>query len=77
MIEDEEEYAQAVRILVAQRNARANKSGFSPDQRTFGRSLRLPGHMLSDDRIDPDLAGGHPSDSIRRTWDLQDSNQTR
>ena len=73
VIEDEEEYRQAAKLLVAQRNARANKAGFSPDQRTFGKSLRLPGHMLTDDRIDPDLAGAHPSDAIRRSWDIQEA----
>ena len=68
LIETEEEYLATIPIVVAQRNARANKVGFSPDQRIFGRNLRLPGHMLTEgDKVDPDLAGSNPSDAIRRT----------
>ena len=73
-IQDVEEFKEFVPLIVAQRNARANKSGFSPDQRSFGRNLRLPGHMLTeDDPVDPDLAGSHPSDAVRRIWDVQDA----
>ena len=52
-----EEYHEAVDLLVAQRNARADRSGFSLDQRPFGKNVRLPGHMLADDFIDADLLG--------------------
>ena len=71
--ETHEEYLQAVDLLVPQRNARANKAGFSPDQRTFGRNLRLPGHMLSSDKLDSDLSGVNATDEIRRMWDIQDA----
>ena len=53
----QDEYLEAAQVLVAQRNARADKSGFSPDQRVFCRGLRLPGHLLADDKVDPDLLG--------------------
>ena len=63
----------SVVILTAQRNTRADRSGFSPDQRSLGKNVRLPGHMLSDDKIDSDLAGANVSDPIRRVWDIQDA----
>ena len=69
----DDEYLEAIDAVVAQRNARADRSGFSPDQRSLGRNLRLPGHMLADDVIDPDLLGAQASDPIRRTWDIQDA----
>ena len=68
-----EEYLEAADLLNAYRNARADRSGFTPDQRPLGKSVRLPGHMLSDDRIDADLLGSQASDAIRRTWDIQDA----
>ena len=58
-----EEYLEAVDLLNAQRNARADRSGFSPDQRPLGKNVRLPGHMPSDDRIDADLLGAQASDA--------------
>ena len=68
-----EEYLEAADLLTAQRNARADRSGFSPDQRPLGNNVRLPGHMLSDDHVDADLLGAQASDAIRRTWDVQDA----
>ena len=68
-----EEYLEAADLLTAQRNARADRSGFTPDQRSLGKNVRLPGHMLSHDRIDADLLGAQASDAIRRTWDIQDA----
>ena len=67
------EYLLAVDMLVSQRNARASKAGFSPDQRAFGRNLRLPGHILSDDKLDADLVGAAAGDNIRRMWDIQEA----
>ena len=68
-----EDYVEAVDLLVAQRNARADRSGYSPDQRSLGKNVRLPGHMLADDYIDADLLGAQANDSIRRSWDIQDA----
>ena len=68
-----EEYLEAADLLTTQRNARADRSGFSPDQRSLGKNVRLPGHMLSDDHVDADLLGAQASDAIRRTWDIQDA----
>ena len=60
-------------MRLAARNARADRSGFSPDQRAFGRSVRLPGHLLSDDRIDSDLLVEQASDELQRQWEIQDA----
>ena len=68
-----EEYHEAIDLLVAQRNARADRSGFSPDQRSLGMIVRLPGHMLADDVIDTDLLGAQANDGIRRSLDIQDA----
>ena len=48
-------------------------SGFSPDRRSLGKSVRLPGHLMSDDRVDADLLGAQASDPIRRRWDIHDA----
>ena len=37
------------------RNRYNNRSGFSPHQRVFGCSARLPNSLLSDDLIDPEF----------------------
>ena len=72
-ITTEEEFLDIVPIAVAQRNARMSNCGFSPDQRCFGKSLRLPGHMLTEgDKIDPDLMNLSADDAMRRMWDIQD-----
>ena len=62
-----EEHHEAVDLLVAQRNARAYRSGFSPDQRSLGKHVRLPGHILAD------ILGAQATDSIRRSWGIQDA----
>ena len=73
VVNSPEEYLLAAQVLVTQRNARVDRLGFCPDQLTFGRSIRIPGHMLSDDKIDADLLGAQASDPIRRMWGLQDA----
>ena len=72
-VQSEEDYLFAVDATLAQRNARADRSGFSPDQRSLGKNLRLPGHILSEDIVDPDLLGAQLSDPIRRQWDIVDA----
>ena len=69
----EEEYLIAVSAALASRNARADRSGFSPDQRAFGRSVRLPGVLLSDDRVDADLLVAQAGDDLQRKWEIQDA----
>lgn len=49
------------------------RSGYSPDQRTFGRSLRLPGHLLSGDHIDSDLLVSRASDQVAWDWEIREA----
>ena len=58
---------------VARRNALMDRSGFSPDQRAFGRGLRLAGCLLSDDRVDSDLLNAQADDDVWRAWEIRDA----
>ena len=49
---DPRENDELVYQCVAARNRYANRSGYSPDQRVFGSSNRLPRSLLSDDLLD-------------------------
>ena len=49
----EREYEASGLECAAIRNRYQNGAGFTPMQRVFGTSLRLPGSLLSDDPIDP------------------------
>ena len=59
-----EGYQDDVDLLAAQRNARADRSGFSLGQRSSGKNIRLLGHLLVDDLVDADLLGAQTNDSI-------------
>ena len=72
-VDTEEEYLVAASAALAARNSRADRSGFSPDQRAFGRNLRLPGVLLSDDRVDADLLAAQAGDDLQRKWEIQDA----
>ena len=52
---DGEEQEALIWQCVEAKNRYANRSGFTPQQRVFGRTTRLPRSMLSDDIIDPDI----------------------
>ena len=62
-----------------------NRSGFSPMQRVFGFTTRLPNSLLSDDPIDPSYLSTDPltdftrAEKLRqaatRAWAAQDSRQ--
>ena len=53
------------------RNRYFNRSGFSPMQRVFGVSHRLPGTLLSDDPIDPQLLADNSLTDYRRSEELR------
>ena len=55
----------------AARNRFGDRSGFSPMQRLLGWSLRLPGSMLSDDPLDPQLMVQSAGDEVRRMLHLR------
>jgi hypothetical protein len=53
------------------RNRYNNRSGFSPMQRVFGFSTRLPNSLVSDDVIDPMYLNEDPLEDFRRAEDLR------
>ena len=67
-----EEIDQAVAQVVAAHNQLYDKAGFSPNQRVFGRSLRLPASILSDDKLDAELLQEAAGDTMKRSWQLRE-----
>ena len=53
------------------RNRYQNRSGYSPLQRVFGFSPRLPASLLSDDAIDPAYLTDDPLDDFKRSEELR------
>ena len=58
-------------LCCASRNQYMNRSGFSPHQRVFGVSQRLPGSLLSDDYIDPLCLYDDPTTQFFRDAELR------
>ena len=58
--------------VVSSRNRFMDRFGFSPMQRVFGKTLRLPSSLLSTDVLDRELVEASAPDAIRRTWDIRD-----
>ena len=58
-------------LCCAARNQYQNRSGFSPFQRVFGMSMRLPGSLLSDDAIDPFYMYDDPTTQLHRDAELR------
>ena len=53
------------------RNRYSNRSGYSPHQRVFGSSLRLPGCLISDDPIDRVAVSCGPSTDFQRSAEIR------
>ena len=64
-------------IVLAQaldaRNRFANRSGFSAHQRVYGRSLRLPGSLMSDDPLDRMAMATDESTEFQRAAEIRDA----
>ena len=58
-------------MCCSSRNQYANRSGFTPHQRVFGMSMRLPGSLLSDDYIDPLYLYDDPTTQFYRDAELR------
>jgi hypothetical protein len=67
--ESELEFALAVSETQIARNRYMNRAGFSPFQRVFGTTPRLPASMLSDDYLDRDLVLSSGGVEVRRAWE--------
>ena len=66
-----EEFEQAVDAAVWCRNQYFDRSGFSPFQRVFGKSMRTPYALMSDDVIDRDLVNHTHSDHMRKAQEMR------
>ena len=66
-IVDETELDIAIAETLWTRNQYFDRSGFSPFQRVFGATPRIPMNLLSDDMIDRELLQSPQSDSMQRT----------
>ena len=61
--------------VVAAHNQMYDRFGFSPNQRVFGRSIRLPGSLLADDSVDSQLVQEAAGDEMKRTWEIREAAQ--
>ena len=55
------------------RNRYFSKSGFSPYQRAFGVNPRLPGSLMSDDFLNPELLQVSASADMRKSWAIREA----
>ena len=57
------------------RNRAFNRSGFSPYQRALGVNPRMPGSLLSDDILNPELLQLSASEEMQRSWKVREAAQ--
>ncbi|CAJ1416610.1 unnamed protein product [Effrenium voratum] len=69
----EAEFSQCVWETQIARNRYMNKSGFSPFQRVFGYTPRLPASLASDDVLNPMLVQESATESMKRAWQIRDA----
>ena len=68
----EEEFDIAVAATTWARNMMYNRSGFSPRQRVFGTSLRLPASVLSDDYLDRNFLAAPETDYMKKAAEMRE-----
>ena len=68
---------QDLKIAIAEtalmHNKHYDRSGYTPHQRVFGSSIRLPATLLSDDRIDRELIADTQTDYMERTRQIREA----
>ena len=57
------------------RNRAFNRSGFSPYQRALGVNPRMPGSLLWDDILNPELLQASASEEMQRSWKVREAAQ--
>ncbi|CAE7354719.1 unnamed protein product [Symbiodinium microadriaticum] len=67
----EEELDVVVAHVVSAYNSMYDRHGFTPDQRVFGRSVRMPASLLADDRLNQELLMESAGDAVQRSWDIR------
>jgi len=68
---NDEEWVALGELVCGARNRYNNRSGYSPMQRVFGFSTRLPASLQSDDIIDPQYLSEDPLDDFKRAEELR------
>ena len=68
-----EELDCVVAQVVAAHNSLSDRHGYSPNQRLFGRSLRLPGSLMATDRWDQEMIKAAAGDVVQRSWAIRDA----
>ena len=66
----EEELDVVIAHVVSAYNSMYDRHGFTPDQRVFGRSVRMPASLLADDRLNQELLMESAGDAVQRSWDI-------
>eukprot|EP00435_Cladocopium_sp_Y103_P008346 s2034_g2.t1 len=69
----EEELKLAIQEVVTAHNRYYNRSGYTPYQRAFGILPRLPGSLLSDDKVDKQLILEGAGDAMKRSWAIREA----
>ena len=69
----EEELDLVVSQVVAGHNSLYDRHGYSPNQRLFGRSLRLPGSLMATDKWDQEMIQASAGDLIQRSWAIREA----
>ena len=68
-----------VNVVVPERldavNRFSNRSGYSPQQRAFGTTARLPACLLSDDPVDRLMCASAAGDAVQRAWEIRSAAQ--
>ena len=52
-----------------------DRFGYSPNQRVFGKSVRMPGSLLAEDHLDSDLVAEAAGAEMKRTWEIREAAQ--
>ena len=69
--DSEQEHETMVHACVAAKNAHYDRSGFTPNQRVYGTSHRLPRSLCSDDLVDPAALAIDTKSSFQRSHDIR------
>ncbi|CAE7228874.1 pol [Symbiodinium sp. CCMP2592] len=70
-----EELDLVIAQVVSAHNSLFDRHGYSPNQRLFGRSLRLPGSLMATDRWDQEMLQAAAGDLVQRTWAIRDASR--
>ena len=65
------EWSTALRETEAAKNRLYHRSGFTPAPRHLGQNPRLPGSLMSDDFLDPELVEASASEEMQRTLEIR------